>query len=69
MVAAINAAHAAKARGLITLRDLCHEYSLDPPAARIRLRHHGIKPTDGAYPWERDSDALTKAREVLQSIT
>lgn len=65
MLAAINAAQAAKERGLVTLRDLCDEYSIDPHAARQRLRHAGIKTSDGAYAWDRDSDDLKRVREVF----
>jgi hypothetical protein len=48
MLPTLTAVQAAKARGLVTLRDVCDEYHLEPAAARARLRQANIKPTDGA---------------------
>ena len=46
------------------LCDLCDELTIDPHAARVRLRRAGIKTTGGAYCWA-EGDELAGAREVL----
>jgi hypothetical protein len=65
MLASINAAREAKARGLVTLRDLCEEFNIEPRAARARLRKAGIRATDGTFAWVKDSDDLKKVHEVF----
>ena len=64
-LATIKALREAKAKGLVTLRDLCDEFDIEGSVARLRLRQAGIKPTDGVYAWEREGDEVQKVRAVL----
>ena len=64
-LATVKAMRAARARGLVTLSDLCQEFEISGSVARLRLRQAGIKPTDGVYAWEREGDEVQKVRAVL----
>jgi hypothetical protein len=66
MVAAINAAAQAKARGLVTLRDLCEEMGADARAGRLLLRQEGVPKNEGAYAWP--AHELDRVREVLRAL-
>ena len=51
----------AKARGLVTLSDLCQEFEISGTVARLRLRQAGIKPTDGVYAWNVKATRFKKS--------
>ena len=48
-LATVKAMRAARARGLVTLSDLCQEFEISGTVARLRLRQAEIKPRDGVY--------------------
>jgi hypothetical protein len=64
-LATVKAMRAARARGLVTLSDLCQEFEISGTVARLRLRQAEIKPREGVYCWERDGDEVQKVRAVL----
>ncbi len=64
-LATVKAMRAARARGLVTLSNICREFKISGSVARLRLRQAGIKPTDGVYAWEREGDEVQKVRAVL----
>jgi hypothetical protein len=65
ILATMKAMRAAKARGLVTLSDLCTEFGISGTVARTRLRQAEIKPRDGIYAWERDGQEIHRVRAVL----
>ena len=65
ILSTIKAIREAKAKGLVTLSDLCTEFEASGTVARLRLRQAQIKPTDGIYAWARDDAELQKVRAVL----
>jgi hypothetical protein len=65
ILATMKAMRAAKARGMVTLSDLCAEFEISGSVARTRLRQAGVKPRDGIYAWERDGQEIQRVRTVL----
>ena len=61
ILSTIKAMREAKAKGLITLSDLCQEFEISGSVARVRLRQAGIKPTDGVHAWEREGTRFKKS--------
>ena len=62
---AINAAKEARARGLVTVSDLCQEFHLSGTVARTRLRQAGIVTKNGCYAWAKDDEELQRVRTLL----
>jgi hypothetical protein len=61
----INAAKQARARGLVTVSDLCQEFEISGTVARTRLRQAGIVTKNGCYAWEKDEEELQRVRTIL----
>jgi hypothetical protein len=65
ILATMKAMSEAKARGWVTLEDLCQEMGIGKSRTRLKLRESGIATNDGVYAWPRDSAELQRVRVML----
>ena len=55
----------AKAKGWVTLEDLCQEMGIGKSRTRLKLREAGIPTNNGIYAWPKESAELNRVRTLL----